>query len=106
MERSEFLAVAAATGAKRAYTALWRRGLGGRVRRPGFDTPRWKVCAADLRAALQLRGAKTRLAHYLGIPKQRVYDFLKGRTRLPDAELTLRLLHGLAEDRAGRDPSL
>ena len=46
------------------------------------------------------------IARYLGVPKQRLHDFLKGRTRLPDAELTLRLLNWLAHKRAGRDLSL
>jgi hypothetical protein len=66
----------------------------------------WNVCASELRAALRPYGAKSRLARYLGIPRQRLYDFLKVRSRLPDAELTLRMLHWLAEARAGRDPSV
>ena len=106
LELSEFLAIAAATGARRAQAAMRRRGPGGRVRQPGSDSPMWNVCAAELRAALQPRGAKTRLARYLGVPKQRLHDFLKGRSRLPDAELTLRMLHWLAGQRAGRDATL
>jgi hypothetical protein len=47
-----------------------------------------------------------RLARFLGMPKQRLNDFLTGRTRLPDAELTLRMLNWLAQKRAGRDLSL
>jgi transcriptional regulator with XRE-family HTH domain len=55
---------------------------------------------------LRARGTKVRLARYLGIPRQRLQDFLKGRSRLPDAELLLRMLHWLAEKRVGRDLSL
>ncbi|WP_334319424.1 hypothetical protein OH491_12235 [Termitidicoccus mucosus] len=51
-------------------------------------------------------GAKARLARYLGIPRQRLQDFLHSRSRLPDAEITLRLLHWLSEKRSGRDLSL
>ncbi|HVU24475.1 MAG TPA: hypothetical protein VHE13_10150 [Opitutus sp.] len=101
------LADAAEAGARRVQAAVRRpRGTAGQARRPGPDTPMWNACVLELRAALQMRGAKTRLARYLGIPKQRVTDFVRGRRRLPDAELALRMLHWLAEQRAGRDPSL
>jgi plasmid maintenance system antidote protein VapI len=66
----------------------------------------WNACVALLRPELKAYGAKARLARYLGVPRQRLNDFLTGRNRLPDAELTLRLLHWLAETRAGRDPAL
>lgn len=101
------LADAAEAGARRVQSAIRRpRSAVGQSRRPGPDTPMWNACVDELRSALQLRGAKARLARYLGIPKQRVTDFVRGRRRLPDAELALRLLHWLAEQRAGRDPSL
>jgi hypothetical protein len=66
----------------------------------------WNVCATMLRRALRPYGAKARLARYLGIPRQRLNDYLTGRSRLPDAELTLRLLHWLTARLAGRDLSL
>jgi plasmid maintenance system antidote protein VapI len=66
----------------------------------------WNVCATLLRQELRKYGAKAQLARYLGVPRQRLQDFLKSRSRLPDAELTLRLLHWLTERRAGRDPAL
>lgn len=106
-EMSELFAEAAVAGARRTRSLLQRRQPGaGRTRRPGPDTPMWNVCAHELHTALRRRGAATQLARYLGVPKQRITDFLSGRRRLPDAELTLRLLHWLAETRAGRDPSL
>jgi hypothetical protein len=107
MELSEALATAAATGAERTYQALHRRrGTAGHTRRPGFDTPMWNVCATMLRDNLSRYGDKAALSRYLGIPRQRLSDFLAGRRRLPDAEVMLRMLHWLAERRAGRNPSI
>lgn len=74
--------------------------------RPGEATPFWNLLSAQLRTELRVRGSKVRLARYLGVPKQRLNDFITGRSRMPDAEITLRLLHWLAEKRAGRDVSL
>lgn len=74
--------------------------------RPGSATPLWNILAEQLQSELVPYGAKTRLARYLGIPRQRLNDFLAGRSRMPDAELTLRMIHWLAEKRSGRDPSL
>lgn len=74
--------------------------------RPGSATPLWNILAAQVRVELAPYGAKSRLARYLGIPRQRLNDFLAGHSRMPDAELTLRMLHWLAGKRAGRDLSL
>lgn len=107
MDISEALADAAYIGALRARSALRpRRSKSYRTRRPGAQSPMWNVVATMLRRALRPHGAKARLARYLGVPRQRLTDFLKTRNRLPDAELTLRLLHWLTEFRAGRDLSL
>jgi hypothetical protein len=98
---------AAEAGVKRAQISLRRRrGRSGHARMPGADSPMWNLFAAELRDALRPHGSKVRLARYLGIPKQRVTDFLTGRRRMPDAELTLRLLHWLSEQHRGRDHSL
>ncbi|HWA08687.1 MAG TPA: hypothetical protein VG838_04385 [Opitutaceae bacterium] len=107
MELSDALGVAAYTGARRAH-AIMRRpySKAGCTRRPGANSPMWNVCATLLRRALQTYGAKARLARYLGVPRQRLNDYLTGRSRLPDAELTLRMLHWLTEFHAGRDLSL
>jgi hypothetical protein len=102
----EALAIAAETGYRRTAQALRRPRTGYRTRRPGLHSPMWNVCATLLRRALRPYGTKSRVARYLGIPRQRLQDFLKSRSRLPDAELTLRMLHWLMERRAGRDPSL
>ncbi len=107
LDLSTAFALAAEAGAHRVQMALHhRRQRGYRVRRAGHESPMWTVCAKLLRAELHRYGAKARLARYLGLPRQRLRDYLSGRLRLPDAEITLRLLHWLAEYRAGRDLSL
>jgi len=83
-----------------------RRKASYRTRRPGADTPMWNGCVLALRAKLKPYGAKVRLARYLGIPKQRLSDFLAGHRRLPDAELTLQLLYWLSAKKTGRDLSM
>jgi len=74
--------------------------------RPGAATPLWNILAIQVGAELAALGAKVRLARYLGIPRQRLHNFLTDTSRMPDAELTLRMLHWLAEKRSGRDLSL
>ena len=106
LKLSEALTVAAITGARRLTNAFHRPRRGFTTRRPGFETPMWNVCATLLRRASRPYGAKARLARYLGIPRQRLNDFLHRPSRLPDAELTLRMLHWLSERYSGRDPSL
>lgn len=107
LDFSGALADAAAAGWRRTHTALQPRRRGSfTTRRPGADSPMWNVLATELRRELKPAGAKARLARYLGIPRQRLNDFLKLKSRLPDAELTLRLLHWLTETRSGRDPAV
>ncbi len=67
-------------------------------------TPMWDVLAAKLDLALKIHGSRARLARHLGVPRQRITEFIKGR-RSPDAEMTLRLLHWLALAQSGRDIS-
>ena len=101
------LAEAAEVGANQAQRALRPRRRASYVtRRPGAETPMWNACAALLRDELQALGSKARLARYLGLPRQRLNDFLTSRTRQPDAESALQLLNWLAHKRAGRDLSL
>ncbi len=104
---NEAFEVAAATASKRVQRLFHPRRKGIFItRKPGFDTPLWNVCATLIERELKPRGSKVRLARYLGIPKQRLQDFLKGRSRLPDAELTLRMLHWVAAKRSGKDHSI
>jgi hypothetical protein len=105
-DMGEVLSLAAETGFRRAHAALRPRRPSYHKRHPGIESPMWNVCATLLRRQLRPRGAKARLARYLGIPRQRLQDYLKAPSRLPDAELTLRMLHWLSETRAKRDLSL
>ena len=101
------LAEAAEAGARRVQRRFAsRHGRPGHVRRPGSDTPMWNAVAARLRDQTRKYGMQARLARYLGVPRQRLHNFVGGRSRLPDAELTLRLVHWLSEIESGRDPSL
>jgi hypothetical protein len=107
MEVGGLLAEIAEGSAKalRKQTRPRRRGS-YETRRPGEETLMWNACAAMLRDELKPYGSKVRLARYLGIPKQRLTDYLKGLRRMPDAETTLQMLNWLAQKRAGRDLSL
>jgi transcriptional regulator with XRE-family HTH domain len=100
--------IAAEAGVRRAHDTLRpkRKQTFGTVRRPGHATPLWNVLATQLHERLRPYGSKTRLANYLGIPPQRLSDYLSGRSRLPDAEITLRLAFWLCETADVRDPSL
>lgn len=107
MELSELLFMAGEEGLKALKKSLKPRRKGSyKTLRPGPYTPMWNQCRIHLRAELRPRGAKVRLARYLGIPKQRLSDFLASNRRMPDAELTLQMLHWLAAKRAGRDLSI
>lgn len=90
----------------RAQKKLRRRGPSGYGRRPGTDTPFWNILATEVRRAARPAGTKARLARYLGIPRQRMTEFLSSKRRLPDGEITLRLLHWLDCLKQGRDIAL
>jgi len=108
-------AVAAAAAASRAtFRAIDARSGGKPLPNAGSlsaseagdssPTPLWDVLVKALDQALQQPGSRARVARYVGVPRQRITDYTKGR-RSPDAETTLRLLHWLAATRAGHDPS-
>ena len=77
----------------------------GATLRPGSSTPLWNALVASLRPWLQRRGEKALLARLLGVPRQRVHDFLVGRGRMPDAERTLLMLEWLAARQRGLKPA-
>lgn len=88
----------------RRYHEATRRRIGATLR-PGPTTPLWNSLVADLRPLLRRRGEKVLLARVIGVPRQRVHDFLVGRGRMPDAERTLLLLEWLAARRRGAKPA-
>jgi transcriptional regulator with XRE-family HTH domain len=107
MELGALLADAAEAGAQELKKQLKpRRGGSYLTRRPGTDTPMWNACAALLREELRPYGAKARLARFLGVPKQRLSDYLKNGSRMPEAETLLQILNWLAQKQGGRDISL
>lgn len=69
-----------------------RRKRVGEVRHPGVETPMWNALVAALRPHLARRGAKANLARVLGVPRQRVHEYITRPSTLPDAEVTLHLL--------------
>jgi hypothetical protein len=107
IELSEILFAAGEEGLKTLRKQLRPRRKGSyKTVRPGPFTPMWNQLRIALRPELKPHGSKVRLARYLGIPKQRLSDFLAGHRRMPDAELTLQLLYWLASKRAGNDLSI
>lgn len=107
LELAELMAEAADAGARQAGRLLKPRRAGNYATvRPGPDTPMWNACVDILRRELKPHGSKVRLARYLGIPKQRVTDYLKNGSRMPDAETLLRILNWLAHKQSGSDITL
>ncbi|MDF3059468.1 MAG: hypothetical protein K0R17_3683 [Rariglobus sp.] len=94
-----FAAEATARALKKARTKA--RGPRGIALHPGVDTPLWNELSSALRSLRWKYGEKANLARVLGLPRQRVDDFIVGRRRLPDAERTLLLLHWLAARQRG-----
>ena len=77
-----------------------RRKKGRATMRPGAETPLWNIVIDETKKEFRKRGAKASLARRLGIPRQRVNDFLHARSRLPNAETTLRLVSWICEQRS------
>ncbi len=107
MDLGALLAEAAEVAARKLGRQMRPQRRGAfKTRRPGVETPLWNACAALMRAELRQHGSKVRLARYLGVPKQRLNDYLKDSSRMPDAETLLQMLDWLARKRAGQDLSL
>jgi hypothetical protein len=77
------------------------RGPRGETLHPGPETPLWNELSLVLRNQKWKWGEKANLARILGVPRQRVDDYIMGHRRLPDAERTLLLLHWLAARQKG-----
>ena len=73
----------------------------GATLRPGVETPLWLALVSRVRPHLRAYGAKSRLAHELGLDPSRISQFFVKRSAQPDAERTLMLLGWL-----GRQPLL
>lgn len=107
LELGEDVAGVAMIAARLAKKRLRRKRRGAYLtRRPGGETPMWNTCVEMLRVELKPYGSKVRLARYLGVPKQRVTDFVTNNSRMPDAETLLQIMDWLSHKRAGEDVSL
>ena len=81
--------------AYRTYRARKRRGS-YRTLRPGTATPMWNELARAVASYTTHRGGKNQLARFLGVPRQRIHQYIVARSSLPDAEKVLRLMAWLA----------
>ena len=86
--------------ARQSYREHHPRHRGATVR-PGPDTPMWNELAAEARRLIRKRGEKVNLGRFLGVPRQRVHQYLMEKSAGPDAERTLRLLLWVRARRAG-----
>ncbi len=93
----------------RATATLKRTGLETSRRhdlQPGADTPMWNHLRERLIRRLDKRGARAVLARELNLPRQRVTEFLRRGSAMPDAERTLMLVAWLIRaEQAARVPS-
>jgi hypothetical protein len=97
-----YAAEESARAARAAYKERKRRRRGATLR-PGADTPLWNELMVAAREQLSGYGAKARLARILGVPRQRVHQYLCDATACPDAERTLLLLAWVHAARSGRE---
>ncbi len=65
--------------------------------RPGIDTPLWNELRKRIQFHTSKHGAKAVLARELGLPRQRLHQFLREGSAMPDAERTLLLLGWLIQ---------
>ena len=91
---------AALLAATKAYKKHTRISRGGTIR-PGPQTPLWNELAAETRRLIRKRGEKVNLGRFLGLPRQRIHQFLMEKSAGPDAERTLLLLVWVSARRRG-----
>jgi hypothetical protein len=80
-----------AKAARKVYKERTRIRRGATLR-PGAQTPLWNELARAAQEQLTRYGDKARLARILGVPRQRVDQYLRAQAACPDAERTLLLL--------------
>ena len=95
-----FAAQESAKAARKTYKEHTRTSRGATIR-PGAGTPLWNELAAETRLLLRRRGEKANLARFLGVPRQRVHQYLMEKSAGPDAERTLLLLAWVHARRSG-----
>lgn len=80
-------AIKAHQSEKRRRSALSRNAL-----KPGSETPLWNEMKNRLQFHTSKHGSKAILARELGLPRQRIHQFLREGSAMSDAERTLLLL--------------
>jgi len=88
--------------ARKVYKERTRQRRGSTLR-PGTETPLWNELARAATEQMTRYGDKARLARILGVPRQRVHQYLRSQSSCPDAERTLLMLAWLHARRTGRD---
>ncbi len=77
---------------RKKYRELTRRRVGGTLR-PGSETPLWNELARLAASQVgRTYGDKAALGRILGVPRQRVHEYLVVNRACPDAERVLELL--------------
>ena len=89
-----------AKAARKSYKEYTRISRGATIR-PGPDTPLWNELAAEARGLIRHYGEKANLARFLGVPRQRLHQYLMEQSAGPDAERTLLLLAWVHARRSG-----
>lgn len=87
---------------RKTYRERTRQSRGATLR-PGPDTPLWNELARRAAEQLNRHGDKANLARILGVPRQRVHEYLVSRTVCPDTERALRLAAWLLAQDSGRN---
>ena len=75
----------------------------GQTLRPGPATPLWNELVKQALPYLRKRGEKVKLARILGVPRQRVHEYVRARNACGDAERALLLLCWVARRKQGRE---
>ncbi|MFA5263276.1 MAG: hypothetical protein WC378_05580 [Opitutaceae bacterium] len=71
--------------------------------RPGPATPLWNELLRQAKPFLQKRGAKVELARILGIPRQRIHEYFRSGTAIPDAERCILLICWVSTRQQGKE---
>lgn len=77
--------------ARRRHRVASRHRRGGTLR-PGNNTPLWRALSQMVRPHLRRYGAKSNLARMLGVTPQRVHQYFKADSAMPDGERILQLV--------------
>ena len=100
----EIMAQGSVSSLRKVYKARTRPRRGTTLR-PGPLTPLWNALAQAAGPTVQRHGDQAKLARFLGVPRQRVHEYLVAKTACPDTERALLLLIWLQARLNGRDPA-